>query len=387
LIPIRYSARNLSQRFTASLMTGMSVALVVMVLTILLGFVNGMRRTLTSAVDANNFIVLQRGVSVEAGGMGHATLDILRTRPEIAADQEGRPLFSPEIVLGFDPTPDASHASVATLRAVTQSAFQVHRNLQVVEGHKAQRGKNQWVVGQRLAAQYPNLRPGATFNLFHTQWHIAGIFADGGSARESEVWTDLDDLAVALHVSRDQWGATSVHLGLKPGNAESLRHLFSTDTRLRVDLLSEQDFYAQAAIGFTGQLRQLGLIVAMSLSVGAVFGGMNTMYAAVSRRKREIGTLRALGFGRANVMFAFIVESALLGFAGGIVGQIFATVVAFTTGLESRLMSVGTILFSFNLSWTAFAAGSVVAILIGIGGGALPAWQASRLDLLDSLRD
>jgi ABC-type antimicrobial peptide transport system permease subunit len=114
---------------------------------------------------------------------------------------------------------------------------------------------------------------------------------------------------------------------------------------------------------------------------------MNTMYSAVARRKREVGTLRALGFGRGNVLSAFIVESAVLGLCGGVIGELLALIVAHTTGLESRLMTVGNIMFSFSLPLSVFGYGLVAAIAIGVLGGLLPAWQASRLDVIEALRD
>ena len=150
--------------------------------------------------------------------------------------------------------------------------------------------------------------------------------------------------------------------------------------------MSEQAFYLQAA-GFSNQIRSLGLAVAMVLAIGAVFGAMNTMYSAVARRRREVGTLRVLGFGRGTVLLAFIVESAVLGLAGGMLGELLAVVVAYGTGLQSRLMNVGTILFSFQLDSTAMIAGIVASIVIGIAGGLLPAWQASRIRVMEALRD
>ncbi len=134
------------------------------------------------------------------------------------------------------------------------------------------------------------------------------------------------------------------HVVLKAGESEAFAAKLHRDNRLRVDLMSEQAFYLQAA-SFSNQIRSLGLAVAMVLAIGAVFGAMNTMYSAVARRRREVGTLRVLGFGRGTVLLAFIVESAVLGLAGGMLGELLAIIVAYGTGLQSRLMNVGTILF------------------------------------------
>jgi putative ABC transport system permease protein len=388
VIPLRYSVRSLGQRMTSSAMTAMSVALVVMVLTILLGFIHGMRRTMTVAAAAGNFMVLERGVNVESGGISHETFQILKTRPEIATDKAGNPLLSQEFVVGFDPTPDAPRASMAMLRAVFPIAYELHRGIRIVEGRLPVRGQNEWIVGQRLAARYPNLRPGQTFawGLTRVTWHIVGVFSDSGSARESEVWADIYDLANVFHFSVGELGANVLHVVLKPGTAQSFAAVMRSDSRLRVDLMSERDFYANAA-GFSDQLRSLGLVVAVILAMGAIFGAMNTMYSAVARRRREVGTMRVLGFGRGSVLAAFMLESAILGLAGGVLGELLAVAVADLTGLQSRLMNVGTVLFSFQLPWSAFGVGLVAAVIIGTVGGMLPAWQAARLDVIASIRD
>ncbi len=202
---------------TSSAMTATSVALVVMVLTILLGFVHGMRRTMTDASDRNNWMVLERGVLVETGGIDHENYQILRARSEIASDRSGSPLISPEILVGFDPTPDAAQASTAMIRAVYAIAYEVHRNITMVEGHRPVRGKNQWIVGQRLAARYPNLRPPQKFiwGRNRIEWQIVGVFSDNGSARESEVWTDLDDVACSMSPQAN-WARTSFTLYSSP---------------------------------------------------------------------------------------------------------------------------------------------------------------------------
>lgn len=389
LVPIRYSVRSLGQRLTSSTMTALSVAMVVMVLTILLGFVDGMRRTITSAAGRNNYILVYRGIKIEAGFINHESLDILRTRPEIATDAKGNALMSPEILWAFDPTPDAPHASTATIRAIQSPVgYEVHNKIKVIEGRLPERGKNEWIVGQRLLIRFPNLHIGTLMKVGRGRvtFPIVGVFTDDGSTRESEVLMDVNDLAVVSHIPPAELGANTVHLILKPGYEEQFANALRGDSRLRLDLYSEHDFYNQLA-GASNQLRTLGLVVALILAIGALFGAMNTMYSAVARRKREVGTLRVLGFGRGNVLTAFIMESAVLGFCGGLAGELLAIIVAHATGLESRLMTVGNMMFAFDLPPSAFGYGLVAAIIIGVCGGVLPAWQASRLDVVEALRD
>ena len=179
---------------------------------------------------------------------------------------------------------------------------------------------------------------------------------------------------------------SSMHVTLRPGMAASFKAALTKDARLDLDAMPEAQFYA-AESQLADKLRNLGIIVALILAVGAMFGGMNTMYAAVARRSREVGVLRALGFSRASILLSFILESTALGLAGGIAGEILGVAVAYGTGLQSRLMNVATFIFSFRLAPSSFLAGLIVAAIIGALGGILPAWRAARMGVVDSLRE
>jgi putative ABC transport system permease protein len=174
-------------------------------------------------------------------------------------------------------------------------------------------------------------------------------------------------------------------VALRPGSFASFAKSLATDARLRVDAVSEADFYAAQTM-FVDQLRALGLAVALLLAIGTLFGAMNTMYAAVARRTGEIGVLRALGFGRLDILFSFVAESVLLGLAGGAFGEILGLTIAYAVGLRSQLMNVGAFIFTFRLPATAFISGMLAAIAIGAAGGILPTWRASRISISESLR-
>jgi ABC-type antimicrobial peptide transport system permease subunit len=238
------------------------------------------------------------------------------------------------------------------------------------------------VVGRKLAARYPNLAVGSDMRFGHRVWKIVGIFSDDNSTRESEVWTDLDVLTQDIRYNA---GFAALHVVLKPGTEEAFRQSLTTDARLRLDAISEREFYARAS-GFVDQLRALGLVVAFILGVGSIFGGMNTMYSAVARRTAEIGVLRVLGFSRVDVLLSFVMESALLGVAGGVAGVGLGLIAAHATGLASHLMSVGSYIFTFRLTPSAFASALVAGAILGAIGGLLPAWRASRIGVVDSLR-
>ena len=385
MVPIRYNLRSVIERRATSLMTILGVALVSMIFVIVFGFAAGLNQSLLNAGQDRNVIVMARGVTSENESfVPQQAVEILMVRPEITASQKHQPLLSRESIVGVNVSRTRGAKEFALLRGVEPIAYEVHPNLRLVQGHWPTRGNGEWVVGRRLLARYPYLQPGTTFHYERRDWKIVGSFSDNDSARESEAWTDLDDLINDFHW--DVGGAAALHLVLNPGGAAEFAQAIKADGRLTLQAETETEYYAaQAALA--GQLRMLGLIVALSLAIGAMFGGMNTMYTAVTRRGREIGVLRVLGFSRADILGSFVIESVILGVAGGVTGVVLATVVAWATGLTSRTMSVGAMFFSYRPTAGAIVAGVVVAAIIGVVGGLMPALRASRVGIISALRE
>lgn len=373
-------------RRATSLMTASVVALVVMILFILSGFVAGLRATVMRTAVSDNWIVLSRGTTNEGGSfISREQYEIIKSRGQIATARDGQPLASPEIINGFNPDPDAPMSAAAvftTLRGVYPIAYQVHRDMRIVSGRWPNRGSAEMVIGRKLAARYHNLAIGTDFRFGRRSWKIVGIFSDNDSARESEVLTDLDVLAQDIHMKN---GFAVLHVVLRPGMRDDFAKSLTTDSRVRVDTQPEQEFYAKQT-EFVDQLYSMGLVVALILAIGSIFGAMNTMYSAVARRTGEIGVLRVLGFSRFNVLASFVMESILLAIAGGILGELLGMLVAYSTGLSSELMNVSEFIFRFRLTARAFVTGLVAAVAIGALGGLLPAWRASRIAVTDSLR-
>ena len=385
MVPIRYNIRSLLERRATSVMTMLGIALVSMIFVIVFGFTAGLKQSLLSAGEDRKVIVLARGVTSENESfVPHQSVEILRVRPEIATNKSHQPLLSRESIAGVNVSRTRGAKEFALLRGVDPVAYEVHSNLHLIEGHWPVRGNGEWVVGRRLVARFPYLQPGATFHRGHRDWKIVGVFSDNDSARESEAWTDIEDLINDFHW--DAGGAASLHLVLNPGSAAEFAQAIKADGRLTLQTETETEYYAaQAAVA--GQLRAMGLIVAIALAIGATFGGMNTMYTAVTRRGREIGVLRVLGFSRGDILSSFVIESVILGLAGGVAGVVLSTAVAWATGLNSRTMSIGAMFFSYRPTLGAIAAGVVAAALIGVAGGLMPALRASRIRIVNALRE
>jgi putative ABC transport system permease protein len=373
-------------RRTTSLMTALGIALVVMVVVILLSFVGGLRQSLELAGEPGHWIILSRGtVSEGESYIPREQSDVLRTRSEIATDASGAALFSPEMVVPFNAaiSRPAVQFRPASLRGVSPVAYRMRRGLKLVAGRWPAPGRDEMAIGQKQAARFPELGVGTTFKYGRRTWTIVGIFADRGSALESEFWTDID---VLQQDARFENGYSSFHVVLKPGTEETFRNALTEDARLTVDVISERDFVAEQA-KVADRLRALVLIVGLIVGTGAAFGGMNTMYAAVARRTREVGVLRTLGFSRGSVLTSFLVESVILAIVGGVVGDLLAIILGLAAGLNERLMSVGTVVFSSAFSMSALIGGIAAALLIGVAGGLMPAWRASRLPIVESLRE
>jgi ABC-type antimicrobial peptide transport system permease subunit len=373
-------------RRASSVMTASVVALVVMILFILSGFVAGLKATVMRTAVSDNWIVLSRGTTNEGGSfISREQYEIVKSRSQIATSPDGQPLASPEIINGFNPNPEAPPTAgnvFTTLRGVYPIAYQVHRDMKIESGRWPTRGSAEMVVGRKLAARYPNLAIGSDFRFGRRTWKIVGTFSDRDSARESEVMTDLDVLAQDIHMKN---GFAVMHVVLRPGQHDDFAKSLTTDSRVRVDTQTEQEFYAKQT-EFVDQLYSMGLIVALILAIGSIFGAMNTMYSAVARRTSEIGVLRVLGFSRFNVLSSFVIESCVLAIAGGILGELLGIIVAYSTGLSSELMNVGEFIFRFRLTTGAFVSGLIAALAIGALGGFLPAWRASRIAVTESLR-
>ena len=385
MIPVRYNLRSLIERRGTSLMTVLGLGMVAMIFVILFGFIGGLKSTMLNAGEERNWVLLSKGAPDEgASFIPHDLIEIVRVRPEIAADESGQPLMSPEIFAGVNISRDKHVRQFVLLRGVKAIAYHVHRNMRLVSGRWPVRGEGGWAVGQKVQTRQPYLRLGTQFHYGRRNWTIVGVFADNDSARESEVWTDYDDLKTDARYNGED--TNSLHVVLKTGMSQAFQEALKSDGRLKIDALAERDYYAEQT-KVVDQLRSLGLVVALALGIGATFGGMNTMYTSVARREREIGVLRVLGFSRGNILSSFVIESAILGVAGGLAGIALAFAVAWGTGLNSRLLSVGSTFFAYKPTPTAISAGLIAAGIIGIAGGLAPAWRAARIGVIESLRE
>lgn len=383
MVPFRYNVRSLATRKTSSFLTAAVFALLSSLLFFVFSFSGGLKKTILDSATQRNWILLTRGVQWEADS--YITLDQYdRLRFNSAIQSEnGRPLISRELILGFIAAAENKPGTLSTaIRGVDVQAYSVHPNLRIESGRWPHSSASEIAVGRRLIALFPNLEIGQRIRFGRRVWQIVGVFSDGGSARECEVWTDLKDLQ---DDSRKGPGCSSIHLVLKHDSEDDLRTSLARDGGLRVDPMSEAEFYSDQA-SVADRLRTIGLTLGLLLGTGAVFEAMNTMFAAISRRRREIGILRTLGFSRGAVVLSFLAESVTLGLAGAVAGELLSIFVMRLVGLDSRLTTVGAYIFTFRTSFFALAAGLLGGTMSAIIGGIAPACRAAFMEISTATR-
>ena len=386
-LPLSYNIRNLIVRWKVTLLAIGGIALVVTVMLVLVAMSNGFRMTLRSTGSPENAMVLQRGAQSELNdACSRESANLIMVDRRIAHDPQGRVLASPEIMVvnNMQRRQDGESVNVV-VRGVTLMAFEVRNTVRIVEGRAFTPGLYELVVGTKARQRYVGLDVGQSIRLQRRSWTVVGVFEADGSGFESEIWGDLDVMAPAFNRNN---AFTSITLRLADYSPAAIK-AFDDDLRrnpaMQVELRPEREFYEDQAGGVSRALMGLAGFVAVVMGIGAVFGAMNTMYGIVAARTREIGTLRALGFSRASILVAFVLESTFLAVAGGIVGCLAALP---ANGITSSAggANFAEVAFAFRITSAALGVGILFAGMMGILGGLLPALKAARLPITSALR-
>jgi putative ABC transport system permease protein len=385
-VPLSYNIRNIRVRWQVTLLAVSGIALVVAVFAVLMSMSEGFAATLRSTGRRDNVIVVQRGSGSEltsAVPLDHRNL--IEVDDRIARGADGRPLSAGEwvIVIALPKLADGQPTNV-TLRAVPPKTFEVRGGIRIVEGRNFQPGLDEVIVGRKLLERIQGLHLGGTVKYQRKQFNIVGIFASEGGAFESEVWGDFDVFGAIF-----QRGAGSNAVVARMKNAEDIPALdrwIRSQPQMQLQAVSERQYYEDQAGPLAKILRQLATFVAVIMGVGAVFGAMNTMYALVSARTREIGTLRALGFSRGSILVSFVLEAVVLAVVAGVIGCLLAFPMnGFSSG-TGQTQSFSEIAFNFRITPGIVGVSVGFAFLMGFFGGLLPAFRGARLPITTALR-
>jgi putative ABC transport system permease protein len=319
-------------------------------------------------------------------GVPLADRNMLVVDERVARDGSGQPLASWEqvVVIGLPRIGDGQPANV-TLRAVTSRAFEVRGGIRVVEGRSFTPGLDEVIVGRKLTKRIAGLAIGQDVKYQQKLFKIVGLFESEGAAFESEIWGDFDTFSAIFQRGA---GSNSLVLRMKdPAAIPELDRFVRAQPQMQLQALSERKYYEEQAGQLSRALTALANFVALVMGVGAVFGAINTMYAIVSARTREIGTLRALGFSRRSILASFLIESVILALIGGAVGCLLAFPMnGFSTG-TGQTQSFSEIAFNFRITPGIVMVGMTFAVVMGILGGLLPALRGARMPITSALRE
>jgi ABC-type antimicrobial peptide transport system permease subunit len=390
MVPIKYNIRSLTSRKISSLMTVLGVGMVVWASIFAFGLSDGLDKTLEIAADPLDVIVLRKGSTSEAvSAVTEAAAREIKALTGIATDSEGNPLAASEIVVfAYLPRHGSTQPVNVAVRGVDATSRELRAGMQIVEGRDFTPGLREAIVSRAMSRRFQKLGLGDTFKVEGGDFKVVGIFEAGGGAVESEVWTDQRVLAQLAKrtgaMSSLQFRATS------QSERDRLISYIEGDEQIDLGAITEEQYFAEQAQQ-SALIKIVGYMIAFFLTIGAMFAVANTMYGAIASRAREIGTLRALGFGRVSILTSFILESLALCLAGAALGCLAALAVTYLLGgIQTGTMNAATfteIAFSFDFGPRVLAKGAILAIVMGLIGGFLPALRAVRMKVVDALRE
>lgn len=385
-IPLSYNIRNLSVRKTTTIMTALGIALTVAVLLSAFALVEGLRAAFEGSGHPLQLIVTRKGSDTElASNFARQVFNDMRFKAGIARQPDGEPMASLEMVSVINlPSVESPDGMNVTLRGVTPTGIAMREDCRIVQGRWFTPGRREVVVGGSVAKRYPDATMGKKLTFGRGDWEIVGVFQSEQMARNSEILADLNQAAADFQ--RSEVLSSALLRAADEVSMQALINDLTSDTRLNVDARTEKAYYsAQTSSGDV--VKYLGTFVAVIMAVGSCFAAMNTMYAAVARRSKEIGTLRVLGFSRGHVLLSFFLESLLLAFLGGLLGVLLVLPLNnLTTGIGS-FSTFSEVAFQLKVTPRIMAHGLIFALVIGAFGGLLPAANAARKQILTAMRE
>jgi putative ABC transport system permease protein len=383
-LPLTYNFRNVIVRWRATLATVLGIALVVAVFVLVQALATGLEKSASNTGDPRNMMIVRKGSTAESSSQ--VSLEQFRTIrywPQIARDENNQPLVSADVVALISQTRlDGKGEANVSVRGLTPMGRFLRPQVKLAGGRWFVPGRREVTVSTKMAQRFSSFKIGDRFKTAGNWLMVVGEFDGGNSAFDSEVWMDADEARTIF--DRERYSSLLVRAASPPA-AQEIAARIDADKRLPLRADSEVEYYAkQTATAMP--IKMLGNFLATAMSIGAVFAAMNTMYASVGSRTREIGTLRVLGFRRRTILASFIIEGALLAAIGGVLGCLLALPMH---GVSTGTMSFNTFsetVFQFRITPWLAAKGIIFAIVVGVVGSLLPAIRASRLPVISALK-
>lgn len=383
-VPLKYNFRNLIVRRTTTLMTALSITATVVVFVALMALAQGIETSLAATGDPLNVLVMREGSQSEGVSfIDRDAYQIIRYLHGIAKDKNGNPWVDPELIIliNFARRGQKQGANV-TIRGVGPNGPSLRPDFHMIAGRYFRPGLREVIVSKQISERFQNCSLGDKIKFAKGYWTVVGIFEAGRSAYNSEMWTDVNDLAQDF--DRTQYSDVIVRAE-SASAVHEIENEANNDRRLHLKTLTELEYY-EAQTQTAAPIKAFGIFIAVLMAIGAAFAAMNTMYAAVARRTREIGTLRAIGFSRRSILISFIVESVVIAVLGGVIGCLLALPLNGVTTGTTNFATFSEMTFRFNVTPALFITGVVFAAFMGLLGGFFPAWRASHENIVTALR-
>ena len=385
-IPPTYNLRSIAKRRLAALATVFGLALVVFVLTATSMLAAGIQHTLASTGDPRNAKIFMKGVGAEGqSNLSRSQLNLLSVIPGVATNDKGERLFSPELLVLAWAKADGADVNAGanlSLRGVSRMAYELHPPRQL-EGRRAKPGAFEIVIGAQVENRFKGAELGGTMELAGHDWSVVGVADHAGTAYDSEAWADLDQVRSTFH--RDA-SVTTLALGKTASIASLEATLVTTPVLANLQVRREIEYWESLGQQYVDFVRLVGSLVGLIFALAAVLGAMNTMYAQVSARTRELGALRAIGFRPRAILASLVLESTLMGLIAGSIG---IGVAGLLSGVDFELTSEKTLTemtYAFHFSLPIALGGLLCAGMLGYAGGLLPALRAARMRIVDAVR-
>ena len=383
-LPLSYSIRSLWTRRLTTFLTASGMALVVFVFAAVLMLAEGLQKTLVQTGSRDNAIVLRKGATGEVdSSIERDRAAVIETLPGVAVTGNGEALLAKETVILITLPKKGGGSSNVTIRGIGRASLPLRRQVRLSQGRMPRFGTPEMIVGESLLRRFEGLAVGGPLPGRQKGWRIVGAMDTGNTAFASEIWADADQVMQAFR--RPAYSVVILRLA-GPGSFDRVKSAVENDPRLTLQVKRETAFYLEQSEIMAKFLRILGITLTVIFSLGAVIGAMITMYSSVATRTAEIGTLRALGFQRRDILAGFLVESLALGIGGGLMGLFFASFMQLLTISTVNFQTFSELAFTFSLTPEIFFQSLLFAVVMGLAGGVLPALRASRMNIVESLR-
>lgn len=376
IIPLKYNYRSMLVRRVGTLMTTISIALVVAIFIGVMALANGIQAALVTSGDPLNILVRRRGSGSEmSSSVSPEAMQIIKYLSGIKNDPDGAPLVSPEIVVVINlPKRGEEQGSNITIRGISPHGLTLRPQVHLVEGRMYQPGLKEAIVSRAILQRFEKTRIGDQLRLGKADWKIVGVFDAGNTAFDSEIWVDVNQLADDYN--RQSYSSALLRVSDEAA-VSSISQIIENDQRYNLMAERETEYYLEQTQA-ADPIKVLGMFIAVVMGIGGCFAAMNTMYSAVAYRGQEIATLRVLGFKRRSILYSFLIESLILAIAGGLLGCLLVWPIdGFMTG-TTNWRTFSEMAFAFHITPRLLLEGMMLAGLIGLFGGLMPARQAMR---------